>query len=82
MQEPEKGRLEGAKNGIQEVCKDNKGCPNGVFVMAKTKWQREVGVEFMKIHEKIQDLRTELRWIKFILGAITITMFIATIFGR
>jgi len=50
---------------------ESSDCPEVIFKTAKTAWQREVALEFVKIRKEMAneftEIRNELKWCKYLI---------------
>jgi len=75
MDEPEEGIV---GRGGAKLCKatggTENGCPDMIFKSAKTAWQKNVALEFIKIYEVCEKLKNDMKWIKWLLGSTVIAI--------
>lgn len=62
--------------------KDKRDCPEAIFRMAKSPWQKEVALEFVKIHDKIAELSNDLKWVKWLAVGVLMTIVVDIIVKR
>jgi len=53
-------------------------CPDMIFRLAKTDFERAVAIEFFNVHKKLEDLKKDIKWLKWLIvslfGAIVIAL--------
>jgi DNA-binding HxlR family transcriptional regulator len=57
---------------MNKKSKKEEDCPVQVFQLAKTKWQKSVALEFHEVELALNELKSELRQIKWVIGSILI----------
>lgn len=65
-------------NELKDFLKHNGGdCPTDLIGKAKTKWQKSVAIEFVKLYKDILEIKTEQKWLKWLI----VSVFGVTILG-
>jgi hypothetical protein len=75
MPEPEQGKLQGARNGVQEVCRNNVHCAGADLIkMANTPYEKEVAINIIGLHEKCDNVNTNMKWLKYLSVTLNVTI--------
>ena len=53
-----------------EFIEQNGDCPELLIKMARTKWQKAVAIEFVRQARDTQEVKSDLRWIKYLVVSI------------
>jgi len=57
---------------------EDEDCPEVVFKLAKSPWQKEVALEFVRIRkemaESFAELRNEIKWCKYLCVGVIVTI--------
>ena len=57
-------------------------CPEKVFELAKTPWEKAVAVEFFQNSQERKELKNDIKWLKYLIQAVfgvTILVFVAEV---
>jgi len=53
-------------------------CPDVIFQLAQTDFERAVAIEFFNVHKKLEDVKKDIKWLKWLIislfGAIIISL--------
>jgi len=52
---------------FQELIEEYDDCPEELFKLAKTPFEKGVVVEFFKTHEKIEGIKKDISWCKWLI---------------
>ena len=55
---------------FEELIKEYDDCPEELFKLAKTSFEKGVVVEFFKTHEKIDNVKKDIGWLKWMIKGI------------
>lgn len=61
----------GHEKFLEEV-KKNSDCPEGLFKIAKTPFEKLTAIEFFNIHKKIDICRGEIKWLTWLTKSVII----------
>jgi hypothetical protein len=56
------------------MSKDERDCPEIIIKTAKTAWQKEVGIEFVKFYNRFEEMRNDIKWCKWTCVAVLATI--------
>lgn len=49
-------------------------CPQTIIKMAKSAWQKEVGLEFIKVYNELNELKNECKWMKYLIVSVLLAI--------
>lgn len=63
------------KKTLKDYVEQYGDCPEEIFNLAKTKWQKAVAVEFFVQNKKIEKIKNDIKWLKWLIsGLFSITV--------
>lgn len=95
MSEPESGLLDGAHNGVQQVCKDGVGCPGKNFDidcietlinLANTDFEKMCVTEIIALErffdKSLTEIKTKLKYLEWMLMGAFSTVIVTFILSK
>ena len=63
------------KKKFEDYIKEHGDCPEEIFDLAKTKWQKAVAVEFFVQNKKMEEMKNDIKWLKrLVTGMFSVTV--------
>jgi len=55
---------------FKKLVEEYKDCPEELYKMAKTKWQKLVAVEFFHLYKQLEGMEKNMKWLKWLIVAV------------